>query len=293
MVPKTTTDPRFYAALQQSFSASMGGPTNSSVLLKDKDVVLQKAASLASYQSYLAQARTWKASRKSVPLSFERQVQAQAAQALSDTRNLAAATLRMTSQMKQAGYFDRLLSSLIAGVQAGGPAQISDLWAHVTNDSSARQVLRDQGLTDDLFATINDAKNKMDGQILLQDGKLAINLNVVGQSQVRSAVFRSSPVGPPASLHDLLTRGQFERVVEQFGKGDALPLGIAPGVQGELELPDVLAAGAIQSVLGVAQHKRKLEDTGLATYEGADPLTISLIAATAWPHTNRHWICAG
>jgi hypothetical protein len=119
---------------------------------------MAKAGTLLSYQSYLAKARAWKASRKSVSLSFEHEVQAQAARALSATRDLAMSTLRMTSQIKQAGQLDRMIDSTIAGTQAGGPAQISDLWGHVANDPSTRQAMRDQSLTDDLFASMNDGR---------------------------------------------------------------------------------------------------------------------------------------
>lgn len=286
-MPSRTTDPRFYAALQQTLSASTGGPTNSSALLRDKNLALQKASSLLGYQNYLAQARAWKAARMGVSLSFESEVQTQTAQALSDTRDLASSALRMTRHMKQAGHLDRLLSSLTAGVQAGGPAQISDLWGHVANDPSSRQAFKDQGLTDELFAAIHDSMSKLDGRLYLKRGKLAVDVTVTGQDQVRTTVFNHSAAGPPSSLHDLLTRGRFERMVDQFSQPGAVPLDavaldLATGAPSDIEMADLLLAGSVQSVQLMAQHKRKVEDTGLATYAGNDPgtaLIITLVVA--------------
>jgi hypothetical protein len=274
-----TTDPRFYAALQQALQASPVGPINSSAFLQDRDLAMAKAGTLLSYQSYLAQARSWKAARKTVPLSFEREVQAQAAQALSDTRDLAMSALRMISQMKQAEQLDRIMDFAIAGIHAGGPAQIKDLWAHVANDPSARQAMKDQGLTDDLFAAMNDAMSKMDGQLYLKGGKLAMDVTATGQDEVRSVVFKRSAAGQPSNLHDLLTRGQFESMVDQFSQPGAVPLDLMTGAPGDLEMADSVLAGSLQIVQLVAQHKRKLEDTGLETYAGNDPGTLAVLVA--------------
>ena len=60
----------------------------------------RRRARRSAIKSYLAQARSWKAARKTVPPSFEREVQAQ--QPGCSTRDLAMSALRMISQMKQA-----------------------------------------------------------------------------------------------------------------------------------------------------------------------------------------------
>src|SRR4051812_49150636 len=99
----TKIDSKFYAALKRMESATLRAPVNSSAIRQDTNLVLAKVSSLLGYQDYLAQARSWKAARKTVPISFEREVQAQASQALSDGHALAAATLRLTNHLKQAG----------------------------------------------------------------------------------------------------------------------------------------------------------------------------------------------
>jgi hypothetical protein len=45
----------------------------------------------------------------------------------------------------------------------------------------------------------------------------------------------------------------------------------------DLEVSDVILGGAILGVRSVAQHKRKVEDTGLATYAGNEIVTALVI----------------
>jgi hypothetical protein len=47
---------------------------------------------------------------------------------------------------------------------------------------------------------------------------------------------------------------------------------------GQPDLATVVRGGAAASVAAIAAHKRKLEDTGLATYAGRDPATLGIIA---------------
>ena len=194
---------------------------------------MAKAGTLLSYQSYLAQARSWKAARKTVPAgALSAKSKRRQPKLCPDTRDLAMSALRMISQRKQAEQLDRIMDFAIAGIHAGGPAQIKDLWAHVANDPSARQAMKDQGLTDDLFAAMNDAMSKMDGQLYLKGGKLAMDVTATGQDEVRSVVFKRSAAGQPSNLHDLLTRGQFESMVDQFSQPGAVPLDLMTGAHG-------------------------------------------------------------
>jgi biotin transporter BioY len=74
-------------------------------------------------------------------------------------------------------------------------------------------------------------------------------------------------------------------MVEQFGREGALPsdLDVVAGEARDLEIADVILSGSILSVQSLALHKRKLEDTGLATYAGNAPflivMGIALLAA--------------
>jgi hypothetical protein len=278
-MPTKKTHSKFYAALADAAPSSSRGPVNSGAILRDKHLVLEKASSLLGYQNYLTQARAWKAARKSVPLSFEREVQAQAKEALADARELAAGTLRTTKHLKQAGELDCMLDTWIAGVKASGPVQVQDLWSDLEDDPEARQVLRDEGLTDELWTAISENIKKVEGRLFLQGGKLAGEVKVAGQDRARTVVFAHSSTGMPRTVSELLRRGQFERMVEQFGRAGVLPMGldVVAGEAREVEIADVVLSGAVLSVQMTAQHKRKLEDTGLATYAGNEPATILLL----------------
>ena len=268
----TETDPRFYAALGQSSSE---GPINLSAMLQDHNLVLGKAASLLGYREYLSQARSWKAARRSAPLAFEREVQVQATQALADTRDLATAALHITRHLRVAGGLDRMLDSWIAGVRTSGPVQAQHLWSDVVNDPAARDLLRAEGLSNDLFSSVDESMKGLNSRIGVQDGELSAELEVGGHAR---HVALTHSARPPRTLEDLLTRGQFERMVERFGEVGALSLDVVAREHGGSEAAELVLGGAILSVQSVAQHKRKLEDTGLATYAGQDPLSIAFVA---------------
>ena len=277
----TKVDHNFYAELARAVADASGAPVNTGALLLDKDLALQKAVSLQSYQSFLSQARSWKAARKGVPRSFEREVQVHAAQALADGRELAAATLRSTRHLKQTGHLDRVLDSWIAGVKASGPVQVQDLWADVAEDAQARQTLRDQGLVDNLFAAFDEQMRKLDGQIALHGGKLTGEVKLAGQERTQHIILAHSASSQPRTLHDLLARGQFERITEQLEHGGAPGFDPVVGPLHEGETAEFVAIGALLSVQSLAQHKRKLEDTGLAMVAGQDPVTVLAWVAIA------------
>jgi hypothetical protein len=269
---------KFYTALMRSLQLSSQGPLNSSAIFKDKNLVLQKASSLLGYQNYLTEARAWKATRKSVPRSFEREVQTYANQALVDVSDFATATLRMTRHFKQAGELDRMLSSWVAAVQASGPVQVQDLWSDIVNASEARQMLRDEGLTDKLFAAVDEIMKKVEGKFLVEDGKLEIAFNMAEQAGTQRVVMKQSDSRMPKTLPELLRRGQFEQIVARFERGEMQAFTVVAGPAQDFQLDELMMAGAILSVQSIAQHKRKLEDTGLATYTGHEPATIAIVA---------------
>ena len=233
---------------------------------------MQKAVSLQGYQSFLSQARSWKAVRKGVPRSFEREVQVHAAQALADGSELATATLRSTRHLKQTGHLDRVLDSWIAAVKASGPVQVPDLWSYVAEDAQARQTLRDQGLADNLFAAIDEQMRKLDGQIALHGGKLTGEIKLTGQERTHASSWRTRLRVNPARF-TTCWRGQFERIIEQLEREGALGFDPVVGPLHEGEIAELVVIGTLFSVQSLAQHKRKLEDTGLAMVSGNDPVT--------------------
>ncbi len=274
---------RFFKAIEKAARATSPGPLNMAAIVRDKALVLQKASELLGYQEYLAKARAWKARQKSSTRGVEREVHAYANQALADSREMASAVLRVTSQMKQAGEIDRGLQNWITGLEGTGPVQVKDLWNGLVNDPATRQALKDHGLTDTLFASAHEGMSKLDGEVFSQDGKLRAEITFAGTDHTLKASFVPAATGAPRNVADLLKAGQFERLVDQFNTQGAAFTPFIPSVAGDLELPDVMLAGAVQSVQLVAQHLRNVQDIGLATYAGSGPIAayvaIALVVA--------------
>jgi hypothetical protein len=253
---------------------------NAAAVLQDKQLALNRASNLLGYQNYLAQCRAWKATQPSVPASFEREVLTHAQQALVDARDLATRSLRVTRQMKQSGRLDDLVASCAAATRASGPVQVQDLWADITESEQTRQLLRDQGLGDDMFTVLDGQMRRIQGRLTAQGGNLVATIGLVGKA-TRAVTLSPSATGSPRSLDDLLHRGQFERIVEKFEQGGVLPLALVPGNVSQVALDDVFATGAVLATQLVAQHVRKLGDTGLAVYGGHDPDVATVLIVCA------------
>jgi hypothetical protein len=273
----TKVNPRFYAALAPSGCGT--APINVSALANDKGMVLGKASNLLAYQTYLAQCRAWKASKARVPAGFEREVLTHAQQALVDGRDLVTCVLRVTRQMKQTGRLDNLICSCAAAAQASGPVQVQDLWSDIAGNKQTRQLLRDQGLNDDIFAALDRQMRQVQGSLTTQGGRLVSVIGLTGQSTQTVTLSRSAR-GDPSSLDDLLHRGQFESVVEHFEQGGTLPFAPVPTNTTEVRVDDLVASAAVLAVQRLAQHVRKLDDTGLAVYAGDDPLDAIAVLAS-------------
>src|SRR4051812_20446628 len=101
---ETKVNAAFYEAMKLAGNCTTCSPINSSTISQAKDIVLDKAAKLQGYKEYLGNARIWKASQKNgVPVSFEREVQTYATQALSDAHEIISQTLSVTKLFKNSG----------------------------------------------------------------------------------------------------------------------------------------------------------------------------------------------
>jgi hypothetical protein len=246
---------------------------NTASLTADTNLALQKIASLMGYQNFLSQARQWKGTNKIVDSRFERQVQTEAAQAVSDGNDVAGAVLRLALQRKSAGVLDGTLQAFVAGLTASGPVQISDLWNDVAGDPAARQIISQQGVPDQLYSALDSGMRQFSGQIAAAGAGIAANLTFTEQGQTTGKSYRfvvnPSASGPATSLDDLLKRGQFERAVTRYQQTGALSLEAGVGANQQFEPADAILAGTGLGLAFLAQHARKLEDTGLDTQTGA------------------------
>jgi hypothetical protein len=283
-VPDSPSPSKFYAAMA-AMPAAPGqarGPINAQAIQRDASLVLARATSLLGYHQYLTEARSWKAQAKALPQDFEREVQVHAAGALTDTQALASAAPRMTSQFKQSGELNRMLSGWIATIGQSGPVHTADLVADLENQASIRQTLQAEGVTDDMWNSLIPNLKNVDGSLSVQAGKLAAQLKVPGQGTPRNLVFAPSPTGMPRNLSDLLRRGSYERLAGLFLQtGGTGKLHLLPGPPRDLELADVVLSGSILSVQSMAAHSRGLQDAGLAKYAGNAPGVIWVVATLA------------
>lgn len=273
-MPDSPAPSKFYTAMAALPTMAVQGPVNAAAIQRDANLVLEKATSLLAYQQYLTQARNWKGQAKALPAGFEREVKTQAAAALTDTRALASAALRMTSQFKQSGELDRMLSSWITAIQQSGPVQTADLVADLENQTSIRQTLQAEGVTDDIWGSLITNLKNFNAKLFVQDGKLAAEVKVPGQDKPRNVVLVPSATGMPQTLSDLLQRGSFERLTELFLQSGGANLRLLPGPPRDLELADVVLSGSILSVQSMAEHTRGLQDVGLAKYAGSAVVVI-------------------
>jgi hypothetical protein len=271
----------FHTAMSARRHATGAGPLNRPALRRDAGVALGKVSSLLGYSRYLDQARTWKAGGAAIPAGFERELQAQAGGALTDTRELASAALRMTSQFKQAGHLDRMLSGWVGTLEQTGPVAAADLLADVQHDERVRQTLRDEGISDDVWNTLMSNLAHIDGTVSARDGKLVASLKGGGLKEPRTLVLAPEATGMPRTLADLLRRGSFERQAQLFAQNGGVTLHLLPGPARDLELPEVILAASLLSVQSVAAHTRGVEDAGLAKYTGNAVVVIWAVAALA------------
>jgi hypothetical protein len=268
-----------YAQAAASRTGPHLAPVNQTTLLGDCALLQQRAVSLQSYQSYLGAARAVKAQNQGATLSFERTVETQAGQALADAQAGAAAALRVIQQVNQTSFWTETMARMTAVLGTTGPVSAQQIWNDVwTNQANAaiRAALQAQGLSDAVASAVSGALAQANGGFALQGGKLAIQAQAAGAPA--STVLLRTPGTPPANVGELLGTATFDAVAAAFTNGDAVYMETVPPA-GSMEPPDIFAAGAIAVRQHMTDHLRNLQDTGLSTLSGSDPVTAALVTA--------------
>jgi hypothetical protein len=258
------------------------GPMNPATVRAHAGVVLEKASALLGYQSYLTQVGRWKARRKPSPPGLEQEARTQARQALADARALAVSAVFAAKHVQQAGGLDLAFDHCAARVKASGVLQVADLWSVTAKDPNARQAIRGIGVSDELWTSIDANMRKLTGRIGLGSDTLVADL-ALGREAIPPVTFKRSASGTPRSVDELLGRDRFDRIAELLGSAAAFPFERTALISATsvgtpaIEIQDAVLAGAIRSVQHVASHKRRLDDVGLSSYTGQDPLTVLVI----------------
>jgi hypothetical protein len=279
-MPATTFIERFRTVAARAAHPHLA-PINRATFQSDHGLALAKANSLLGYQKFLAAARTAKAQRNGATMAFEHNVQGQARQALDDAQALSGAVLRMTQQANHTDLWSQMHTRLIAALGASGPVSAKQIWSEIQQglqNPQYKAALQNAGLSDGVASAMSDAVSKIDANLVLRNGQVAVETQVAGESQPRRVKLKA-PHGQPRGIVDLLQRSQFDKVVSAFSNNDPVYIEAVP-LAGEAayEPADLFAIGAVAVRQGVADHVRKLEDTGLATYQGNDPGTVILTA---------------
>lgn len=279
--PNTPARSKLHGVLGRVCPAPAGGPVNTAAFRRDARLAFGSMGSLLGYQQYLTQARAWKARGAAVPAGFERELQAQASGALADTHALASAALRMTNQFKQAGQLDRMLAGWTAALEEAGPTRVQDLLADVQHDDAIRQVLRDEGIGEDVWDGLLANLAHIEGSVSARDGRLVAELTGGGSEAARPIALAPGAIGMPSTLAELLRRGTFERYAQLFTQDGGATLHLLPGPARDLELPDVVLGASLLGMRSMAAHTRGLQDAGLAKYGGNATAVVWVVAVLA------------
>lgn len=247
---------------------------NGTTFESDGSIVATKAASLLSYQQYLASARAVKAKRGSVQASFEQNVLAQAIQAQSDLQALSAASLRMLQQVNHTDFWGPFLGNVSSTLGGNGPVTANELWNEALPTIQNSTVYANFGLTKALAAAVTTALSNSNASLVLNGGNLTVETPIAGASSSDTLSIRA-PGAPLLGINDLLQRQQFDQVVSAFNNQTPVYMEVVPSPTAiNFEPGDLFALGAIMAGQGMAEHVRKLQDTGLATYQGNDPVSF-------------------
>jgi hypothetical protein len=156
-----------------------------------------------------------------------------------------------------------------------GPVTTKAMWAEIAENEQYRSALAEHGLSADVRSAITDLISRIDVTVAMRDNKPCVETHVAGESIPRRATFRAA-AEQPATILDLLRHSQFDRVVSAVTNHEPVYMETVPGGATEYEPPDLISCAAVAALQRMAEHVRKLEDSGLATYEGQDPLTIGI-----------------
>lgn len=252
-------------------------PVNRATLHADSALAVAKAKGLMAYQQYLAAAREVKARRAGVSASFERTVLAQAVQAQGDLQALCGAALRVTQQINQTDFWGQIFTHVGATLDKAGPQHLGQLWSEALQTiqkHDSAQVFAKAGLSSDLTDAITSVMANVDATLAKKNGTLTVQTTVPGNKEP-SAVSLLAPGRPVTGVTDLLRAQQFDSIVSVFTNNEPAYLDVVPvpGVAG-YEPADLTAVASILARQRLADHVRKLQDTGLATYQGQDPVSF-------------------
>jgi hypothetical protein len=232
---------------------------------------------LRGYNAFLAQCRARKAQHQ-LPHDAERELAVRARTAFEHAGAMATSALLGARHAVNSGVLDQAFAAISSGVAAAGQVTVRALWHEIAGMEGTRALLQATGISGEIHDAIAAALEGSDITLTaIDDG---VRVAAAGREPV---VLRRRRGGPPQSPADLLLGGAFETVVEAIARGEAPVLDVneAAAAEGKdhvvVDPLDAMLAGTVTVRQLVAAHVRKLEDTGLALYEGASPVVEAVV----------------
>jgi hypothetical protein len=253
---------------------------NQGFILKEAQDGLRLVESLHGYQSFLQKARERKAKLKGSSVAFEREVIAQARQALEDTRSLMSKTLRIAKHFKNTGLVDEMLSDWTAAVKASGKVRLQDVWLDALDSEEVRQVFHNADISQSSIAALTAHVSQFEQVLQVKENNLTVKTS---QNDLEMIITRRSPSAHPKDVDDLLFGNLFDAAAEVFHIPGSMLVDAVPHQKVKTsghnvtDPMDSILIGASQSVQELARHLRKLEHTGLAIHQGNDPISILIV----------------
>jgi hypothetical protein len=168
-----------------------------------------------------------------------------------------------------------------AGVGATGPMHIADAWHDLKANEAWMEVVRSAGLTDEISTALDNAVGAINARLVADGDSLHLECAVPGANAPQSCPLAKSETYDPATIGDLLGYDSFARVSAAYGDTSGFEPRLIPAVAPIAhDFADLVAMGAIAGRQRMIDHVRKLEDTGLETYAGEDPLSVLLVLVT-------------
>jgi hypothetical protein len=249
-------------------------PLNRATWADDRAVVVENAGRLLDYQRFLADARAVKAKRKGASASFERSVLAQAQRARADLDGFSRSAVQMVQQLNHTDLWNQTLSRGAQTLRQTGPTGLDAMWAELTKTEEARTEFAKHGLSPQVTAAVTEAFGRIEATVSSRDGKVFVEARQSGDNQRRRVALSATP-SRPKDLSQLLRRSQFDQVMSALTNGQPMYVEAVPAANAAAYTPpDLFAFGVAASRQRMHEHVRKLEDTGLATYEGNDPVSF-------------------
>ena len=272
----THTDEAFLGAFAQLREDLAEAPLNVS-RLGEAQVALQALSKFASYERFLTEARVHKARLRTPGADFERQVLRESQKALADAQFAFAGSLQTAKQVKNAGLLGRSFKVWQDGVREAGRVQLRDVWLDAIEHPDVRRHMADAGLDDRLITRLTEAVREVDQVHQLNNGMLEVRTRH-GDTSTRVRVRAPRGVGRPGSVSDLLVSRRFDVLAEAFAAPGATPGIVTHRRSAAATEPlDALLGASTLALQSLAQHVRKLEDTGLETYSGEGPETWATV----------------